>query len=78
MFIAPPIYVAGDADSEMIHAKQAEMQTALERVRDAAEPWFGLSVQEQDRVREEWSDPRIAARRREDSRPSRAATAGES
>jgi len=56
MFVAPPIYVPIDADSQVIHAKQAEMQTALERVRDAAESWFSLSVDEQDRVRDEWSE----------------------
>jgi lysophospholipid acyltransferase (LPLAT)-like uncharacterized protein len=77
MFIAPPIYVPQDADSAMIHAKQAEMQAALERARDAAESWFALSVQEQDRVREEWRDPRIAGKRCKDSHPSRAATAGD-
>ncbi len=55
MFVAPPIRVPTDADSETIHAKQVEMQLALERVRDAAESWFQLSAREQDIVREEWS-----------------------
>lgn len=77
MFIAPPIYVPQDADSTVIHAKQAEMQAALERVRDAAESWFGLSRQEQDGVREEWRDPRIAGKHCKDSHSSRPATAGE-
>jgi hypothetical protein len=31
------------------------MQAALEKVRDAAESWFELSVREQDDLREEWS-----------------------
>ena len=62
MFVAPPIHVPIDADSQVIHAKQAEMQAALERVRDAAESWFSLTAREQDEVREEW---------RQDARPSR-------
>ena len=56
MFVAPPIRVPTDADSEMMKAKQAEMQAALERVRDVAESWFGLSEDERDRLREEWSE----------------------
>ena len=76
MFVAPPIYVPIDADSEVIHAKQREMQSALERVRDAAESWFSLSAEEQDRLREEWSD-RGPVTRRQDP-PSRAAVATES
>jgi len=77
MFVAPPIYVPVDADSQVIHAKQAEMQSALERVRDAAESWFSLSAAEQDRLREEWSDRSSAKGRREENPPTRAATAGE-
>jgi hypothetical protein len=74
MFVAPPIYVPIDADSEVIHAKQREMQSALERVRDAAESWFSLSEAEQDRQREEWSDRRSVVRGRlEESQPSSAA-----
>jgi lysophospholipid acyltransferase (LPLAT)-like uncharacterized protein len=56
MVVAPPIRVPMDADSEAIKAKQAEVQTALERVRDVAESWFGLSEDERDRVRAEWSE----------------------
>jgi hypothetical protein len=75
MFVAPPIYVPVDADSEVIHAKQREMQSALERVRDAAESWFSLSAAEQDRLRDEWSDRRSVVRGRlEESQPSSAAT----
>jgi len=55
--IAPPIRVPADADSEMLKVKQAEMQAALERVRDVAESWFGLSEKDKDRVRAEWSEP---------------------
>jgi lysophospholipid acyltransferase (LPLAT)-like uncharacterized protein len=57
MFIAPPIHVSTGADSEEMKRKQAEMQAALERVRDLAESWFGLSERERDRLREEWSEP---------------------
>jgi lysophospholipid acyltransferase (LPLAT)-like uncharacterized protein len=57
LVIAPPIRVPTDADGETIKSKQAEMQAALERVRDAAESWFGLSEKEKDRVRGEWSEP---------------------
>jgi len=54
MFIAPPIRVAMDAESDEIHAKQAEVQTALERTRDRAEGWFALSEDQKARVRAEW------------------------
>ena len=57
MFVAPPIRVPTNADSETMKSKQAEMQAALERVRDTAESWFGLSEEERDRIRDEWSEP---------------------
>ena len=57
MFVAPPIHVSTDADSEEMKRKQAEMQAALERVRDLAESWFGRSERERDELREEWSEP---------------------
>jgi lysophospholipid acyltransferase (LPLAT)-like uncharacterized protein len=50
---APPIPVPKDADSDMIKAKQEEMQKALERVRDIAEGWFSLSQAERNRHRAE-------------------------
>lgn len=56
MFVAPPIRVPTDADSEMLKAKQAEMQAALELVRDLAESWFQLSESERDRLRDEWRE----------------------
>ena len=56
MFVAPPIRVPVDADSEIVHQKQKEIQAALERVRDVAESWFGLSEDERENLREEWSD----------------------
>jgi len=56
MFIAPPIRVPMDADSEMMKRKQDEMQAALERVRDLAESWFDLTEAERDRIRAEWRE----------------------
>ncbi len=52
---APLIYVPRDADGEMVHRKQAEMQGALERVRDVAESWFRISPEEQVRLRKEFN-----------------------
>lgn len=54
--IAPPIRVPTNADSEMLKQKQAEMQAALERVRDVAESWFhDLTERERDDLRLDWS-----------------------
>ena len=61
MFVAPPIRVPMDAESDVIHAMQAEVQAALERVRDIAESWFHLSEAEKDRVRDEWSEKGVTA-----------------
>jgi lysophospholipid acyltransferase (LPLAT)-like uncharacterized protein len=63
MFVAPPIRVPRDADSDTMKVKQAEMQAALERVRDLAESWFQLSDAERDHLREEWSEPRLGSAR---------------
>jgi lysophospholipid acyltransferase (LPLAT)-like uncharacterized protein len=57
MFVAPPIRVPMDADSDTIKRKQDDMQAALERVRDLAESWFGLSEDQRDKIRAEWSAP---------------------
>jgi len=57
MFVAPPIRVPTDAGSEMLKVKQAEMQAALERVRDLAESWFESSEHARDRLRDEWCEP---------------------
>jgi lysophospholipid acyltransferase (LPLAT)-like uncharacterized protein len=54
MFVAPPIRVPTGADSDVMRAKQAEVQSALERVRDVAESWFSLTEDERDAVRAEW------------------------
>jgi len=59
MFVAPPIRVPMNADSEMMKSKQDEMQGALERVRDAAESWFDLTEGERDTVRDEWREKSI-------------------
>jgi lysophospholipid acyltransferase (LPLAT)-like uncharacterized protein len=55
ILFAPPIFVAKDADAEAMEAKHAEMQHELERVRDIAEGWFGLSGDERNMYREEFS-----------------------
>ena len=52
---APLIHVSPDADADEMARKHAEMQTALERVRDVAESWFTLSEAERDRLRTEWN-----------------------
>ena len=57
MFVAPPIRVPAEADSDTMKQKQAEMQLALERVRDLAESWFELTEEERNRVRDEWREP---------------------
>jgi lysophospholipid acyltransferase (LPLAT)-like uncharacterized protein len=59
MFVAPPIRVPMDADSEVIKQKQEEVQAALEHVRDLAESWFGFTQEQQDILREEWIEPSL-------------------
>jgi lysophospholipid acyltransferase (LPLAT)-like uncharacterized protein len=51
MIFAPPIEVPPDADATLLEAKHAEMQKELERVRDIAEAWFGLSESEREAQR---------------------------
>jgi len=55
MVAAPLIYVSPDADAEELKRKHAEMQATLERVRDVAESWFGLTEQEREALREQWN-----------------------
>ncbi len=55
MLFHPPIYVAADAGREELEAKHAEMQRALERVRDAAQGWWQLTAAGRDRMRAEWN-----------------------
>ena len=57
ILFAPPIWVPADADSEMLEAKHAEMQGALERVRDIAEGWFALSEMEKETYRKTFERP---------------------
>ena len=52
---APLIFVSPDADAEELARKHAEMQSALERVRDVAESWFGVSQAGRERLRTEWN-----------------------
>jgi hypothetical protein len=52
---APLIYVSRDANAEELERKQAEMQKALERVRDVAESWFMQSPAEREKLRNEWN-----------------------
>ena len=54
ILFAPPIYVPQDAGRAMLEAKHAEMQRALERVRDIAESWFTLGEEERARHRAEF------------------------
>jgi lysophospholipid acyltransferase (LPLAT)-like uncharacterized protein len=56
MLVAPPIRVPTDAESETITAKQAEMQAALERVRDIAESWFELTEEKRNQLRAEYRE----------------------
>jgi len=55
MAIAPTIRVPPDADRETLNQKHADMQAALERVRDVAEGWFRLSEAQRERIRAEWN-----------------------
>jgi lysophospholipid acyltransferase (LPLAT)-like uncharacterized protein len=57
IFVGGPfIWVAADADAEMVHLKHAEMQRGLERVRDVAESWFGMGAERRSVVRREWRE----------------------
>ncbi len=55
MLFAPPIYVPADASVADLEAKHAEMQRALERVRDIAESWFSLTEDARATHRAEFS-----------------------
>jgi hypothetical protein len=46
--------VPADADADLMQAKHAEMQRALERVRDVAEGWFRFTEVERQRYRAEF------------------------
>jgi hypothetical protein len=53
--IHPPIRVTANARPEELEASHAEMQSALEKVRDTAEVFFERSPAERDRLRAEWN-----------------------
>ena len=55
ILFAPPICVPADAEHEALAQKHAEMQAALERVRDLGESWFTLSPEDRDRERAAWN-----------------------
>lgn len=55
MLFAPPIFVPPDASAAELEAKHAEMQKALERVRDIAEAWFSLTEEARNAHRAEFS-----------------------
>jgi len=55
MIIHTPIEVPTDADRELVEQKHAEMQKALEKVRDLAESWFSLPQEERTRLAAEWN-----------------------
>ena len=55
ILFAPPIYVPKDASSELVEAKHAEMQRALERARNTAEIWYSLSDSEREKHRAEFN-----------------------
>jgi lysophospholipid acyltransferase (LPLAT)-like uncharacterized protein len=53
MIIAPLIHVPTDASREQMEQKHAEMQAALDRVRDLAESWFQRDEAERKALRGE-------------------------
>ena len=55
MLFHPPIWVADDADREELERKHAEMQKALELVRDTAQGWWKLTPAQQERLRTKWN-----------------------
>ena len=54
VFIHPLIAVPPDCNKEQLEEKHAEMQRALDRVRDAAEGWFRLPQGEREALRGEF------------------------
>lgn len=54
ILFAPPIYVAADANADVMEAKHTEMQRELERVRDIADAWFSLAEPERAKYRTEF------------------------
>ena len=54
LIFSPPIFVPEDANSEVLEAKHAVMQSELERLRDIAENWFSMSDTERQKYRNEF------------------------
>ena len=54
LILSSPIFVPEDANSEVLDAKHAEMQSELERLRDIAENWFSMSDTERQKYRNEF------------------------
>jgi len=52
--ISPPVGVLPEADRAELERGHAEMQRALERVRDAAEGWFAMSGEQRDQLRQQF------------------------
>jgi lysophospholipid acyltransferase (LPLAT)-like uncharacterized protein len=55
LIIAPPLEVPQGIDREGLEKKHQEMQTILERLRDAAEGWFSVTEAERERERARWN-----------------------
>ena len=61
MFVAPPIRIPADADSDTVKFRQSDVQAALERVRDVAESWFAKTEAQRNAIREEWRERPLPA-----------------
>jgi len=55
LVIAPPIEVPDQTGRELVERKQAELQALLQRARETAESWFGMSASERERQRAIWN-----------------------
>src|SRR5271170_754009 len=55
MVFHPPIWVGAEAERDELEGKHAEMQRALEHVRDVAQGWWQLTPAERERLRAEWN-----------------------
>lgn len=54
LFIAPAIRVPPEASPELVREKHAEMQAALDRLRQLGDGWWSLSEAERARLKSEW------------------------
>ena len=55
LVIGPPIEVPDEIGRSAVESRQTDLQQMLERVRETAESWFGLSPAEQERQRRIWN-----------------------